>query len=81
MTRNEYLHLKKMSSVQIVYEYYRERFDKSKHRPFLPPTEFAMYLQMCMNVPAVFERVCQHYDELFKVVTLKDKDGNFISFL
>jgi hypothetical protein len=81
MTRNEYLHLKKMSSVQIVYEYYRERFDKSKHRPFLQPTEFAMYLQMFMDVPKVLQKVCEHYDEVFKVVTLKDKDGNFISFL
>jgi len=70
-----------MGSVQIVYEYYKQKFDRNKHHPFLPAAEFAMYLQMCMDVPAVFQRVCEHYDELFKVVTLKDKDGNFISFL
>jgi hypothetical protein len=81
MTKNEYLQLRKAGSVQIVYEYYKERFDGNKHRPFLPPNEFAVYLQMYMNVPKVFERVCNHYDQLFNVIVLKDKNEQFISFL
>jgi hypothetical protein len=81
MTKDEYLQLKKTGSVQVIYEYYKERFDGDKHRPFLPPAEFAMYLQMCMNVPMVFQRVCSHYDQLFNVVVLKDKNDQFISFL
>ena len=81
MTKSEYLQLKAAGSIQVVYEYYKERFDRNKHKPFLPPNEFAMYLQMCMDVPKVFERVCNHYDEKFNVVVLKDKNGQFISFL
>jgi hypothetical protein len=81
MTKHEYLQMKKTGSIQVVYEYYKERFDRNKHKPFLPPNEFAMYLQMYMDVPKVFERVCNHYDEKFIVVVLKDKNANFISFL
>lgn len=73
--------MRKAGSVQLVYEYYKERFDRNKHSPFLPPSEFAMYLQMCMDVPRVFERVCNYYDDKFNIVLLKDKNGNFISFL
>ena len=81
MTKHEYIQMKKAGSAELVYEYYKERFDRSKHRPFLPPHEFAMYLQMCMDVPRVFERVCQYYDDKFNIVLLKDKNGNFIAFL
>lgn len=81
MTKDQYLSLKIQNSLNIVYEYYKERFDRSKHRPFLPPHEFAMYLQMCMDVPRVFEKVCNYYDDKFKIVLLKDKNGNFIAFL
>lgn len=81
MTKHDYLQMKKAGSIQIVYEYYKERFDKDKHRPFLPPNEFAVYLQMCMDIPRVFEKVCNHYDQMFNVTTLKDGNGNFISFL
>ncbi len=39
MTKSEYLQLKKAGSIQVVYEYYKERFDRNKHKPFLPPNE------------------------------------------
>lgn len=81
MTKHEYIQMKKAGSVELVYEYYKERFDRNKHRPFLSPHEFAMYLQMCMDVPRVFEKVCNYYDNKFNIVLLKDKNGNFISFL
>jgi len=81
MTKNEYLELKQIGSIEIIYNYYKERFNKDKHRPFLALPEFSVYLAMYMDVPRLFEKVSNHYDRLFDVMVLKDKNGNFICFL
>lgn len=69
------------NSLQIAYEYYKEKFDSRKHKPFLGPQEFFVYFQMCMDVQKAYEKVCNYYDDKFKIVLLKDKNGNFIAFL
>lgn len=81
MTKHDYIQLKRHNSLNVVYEYYKERFDSRKHNPFLGPQEFFIYFQMYMDVPRVFEKVCSYYDDKFKIVLLKDKNGNFIAFL
>lgn len=81
MTKHDYLQLKMQNSLEIAYEYYKEKFDKSKHKPFLGAQEFMVFLQMNMNVPGVFEKVCRYYDDKFTVVELKDKNGQLMGFL
>lgn len=81
MTKDQYLSLKMQNSLQIAYEYYKEKFDSRKHKPFLGTQEFFVYFQMCMDIQKVYEKVCNYYDDKFKIVLLKDKNGNFISFL
>lgn len=81
MTKHEYLQLKMQNSLEIAYEYYKEKFDSSKHKPFLGAQEFMVFLQMHMNVPRVFEKVCRYYDDKFTVVELKDKNGQLMGFL
>jgi hypothetical protein len=81
MTKNDYLTLKMQNSLQVVYEYYREKFEKDKHKPFLGQQEFFVFLQMYMNIHTVFEKVCDYYNKKFEIVELRDAEGNLISFL
>jgi hypothetical protein len=69
------------NSLQIAYEYYKEKFDSKKHKPFLCPQEFSVFIQMYADIPKLLERVCQYYDNKFVITELKDKNGNLIGFL
>ena len=81
MTKEEYLSIKSTNPLQVIYEYYKEKFDSSKHKPFLSPQEFVAYFQLYINVNKVYDRVCEYYNNKFTVIELRDKHGNFISFL
>lgn len=65
----------------IVHEFYKEKFDHSKHSPFLSINELAQLLPMTGNINLIFERCCKYYDEKFDVKILSDKNGNYIKAL
>jgi len=65
----------------IVHNFYSEKFDHSKHKPFLSMMELATFLPSWGDVNAVFEKCCRYYDEKFDVKVLLDKDGNVIKIL
>ena len=78
MTKQEYLMYKQTDQMAILYEYYKERFNKNKHKPFLHRKEFDTFAQMTMDVNRVYENVTNHYDAAFNVIQLADKEGRII---
>jgi hypothetical protein len=66
--------------MDILYEYYKERYDSSKHHKFLHPQEFFQALQMwnAMGIPAMMDAAITHFDEKFGVAKLFNKEGNLI---
>lgn len=81
MTKQQYLIYKQTDQMAILYEYYKERFDKSKHKPFLKRQEFDTFAQMAMDLGKVYANIVHHYDSLLNVIELKDKNGKLITIL
>lgn len=81
MTREQYLMMRENQNFNIVYEYYRERFDQSKHYPLLSINELVQILTTFSNINQIFDTCCRHYDEKFAINILRDKDGNIIKVL
>jgi hypothetical protein len=65
----------------ILYEFYKERFDKNKHHPFLQRVEFDTYANMIMDLEKAYRNAVNHYDNVLDVVELKDKEGRLITIL
>ena len=81
MTREQYIQMRTNGNFNIVHNYYSEKFDSSKHNPFLGMMQLATFLPAWGNVDAVFEKVCRYYDQKFDVRILTDKNGNLIKIL
>jgi hypothetical protein len=80
MNREQYIQTKTANPLKIVYDYYKENFDNSKHSPFLTESEFFPYLQMTMDVNGVAQKIMHEYDAFYGVVTLYDRNGNIITY-
>jgi hypothetical protein len=81
MTKEDYLKFRAGQNFNIVHEFYKEKFDHSKHSPFLSLMELATFLPAFGNVNMIFEKCCRYYDEKFDVKILSDKNGNLIKSL
>ena len=82
MTKSEYIHRRINNDLNIVYEYYLERFDGNKHKGArLGLQEFFIYLNMWGDINQIYERVRQYYDEKFNIITLSDKNNNILGYL
>jgi len=81
MTREEYLHFKSSRDFHIIYNFYMEKFDQSKHKPFLSIVQLLQYLPQWGNLQVIFEDVCDYYDNKFEIVEVKDREGNTIKCL
>jgi predicted N-acyltransferase len=80
MTKQEYIQTKTSNAVMIVYEFYKEKFDHKKHRPFLTEQEFFPYIQMSMDLNNLFVSIQSYYDQKFNVTTILDNRGNIITY-
>ena len=78
MTREQYINMRNNGDFMIVYEYYKEHFDNTKHSPFFSPQELVQILPMRFNVQLIYEKCVKHFDDKFQIVTIKDKEGNTI---
>lgn len=81
MTRDEYLKIKAERPVEIIYEYYKEKFNSAKHSPFLGIKEFFIFFQMYTDVNAMFNKVSNYYDGKFNVIELRDAEGKTIGYV
>ena len=79
MNRTQYLNYKATGNVKVIYEYYTEKFDHSKHNPFLSEREFFPYIQMHSSLQDLYINIINYYDSYYNVITLFDCKGNVIS--
>lgn len=87
MTREEYLQLRNDGNgAMIVYNYYVEKFDREKHKPFLSFNELFMYLNMwtfhkpeiAVAIHDLSQSIINKLDNRFSVMHLMDKEGHYI---
>jgi len=82
MTREDYLKMREGQSFNIIYEFYKEKFDHSKHKPFISIMDLPnLLLAAGRSINMIFEDCCKYYDEKFNVKILSDKNGNVIKIL
>lgn len=82
MTKSDYIHRRINNDLNIIYEYYLEKFDRNRHKGnMLGVQEFFIYLNMWGNINQIYERVRQHYDEKFNITILSDNSGNNIRYV
>jgi hypothetical protein len=82
MTKHEYLTLKQMGNLRILYNYYVEHFNSTKYSRCLFEEEFQMYIRMWANpLNNLFTKVCNYYDAKFSVTTVYDKTGQPIGYV
>jgi hypothetical protein len=81
MTKQEYLNYKQTDQMAILYHFYKERFDRYKHKPFLQRKEFDTFATMVMDMGLAYQRATDHYDAKFNVIHLADKEGKIIMTL
>lgn len=81
MTREQYIRMRDNGNFNIVYEYYREKFDHSKHRPFLSLMELVQILPQVMSANAAMDASLRYFDQKFDIRLLSDKDGAIIKII
>ncbi len=75
MTREQYIKARQENSLEIPYMYYKEHFDKEKHKTFLEYPQFVEFLQMWPGIHQAFGVSVGTYDAKFNVLTIPLKDG------
>lgn len=80
MTKEQYFHDVQYNQGNILYSMYTEKFDSSRHKPFLQFRDFMMYMQMSGMTSTYFQVACAHYEKKFGINKLFDKDGKLIAF-
>lgn len=81
ITKDQYLNLRTNRDAYILYEYYLEKFDESKHSPKLGPQEFLTFFTMWGSLPAAFDKVVSYFDQKFNVRALLDEKGELIKYV
>ena len=80
MTKQDYIHWKTSNPINVLYHYYTTH-EKLTHPP-LDPQMLVIQLQVKgWNINEVMKNVMQHYDNMFELTSLLDKNGNFIKYL
>ena len=68
MKREEYIKLREENSIEIAYEYYKEYFDKDRHKNFLKFEQFIEFIQLYPLVQQAYNVSCMYYDAKFNVL-------------
>lgn len=83
MNKYMYLLMRSSGSMDILYEYYKDHYDKERHSRFLHPQEFGSALQSwnMMGLPMMMQKAVDYFDIKHGVTKLLDKEGNLIRVL
>ena len=81
MDKEQYFQAIHNNQGAVIYEMYKEKFDETKHKPFLDPNQFMLYLQMSGMINQAFESACSYYEQKLGINKLFNKDGKLIRFL
>lgn len=78
MTRESYIKLKEENPIELIYIYYRDKFDVNKHKPELQKNQLMMYLNGYTDINLILNKVISDYDVEFDVRLLLDINGNYL---
>jgi hypothetical protein len=81
MTKQQYINLKISNPTELIYVYYKEKFDGYKHKPELSRNELMMYLQTYADLNSILNYVVAEYDRKFDIVILTNANGQYIKTL
>jgi len=81
MTRQQYINLKVSNPTELIYIYYKEKFDGYKHKPELSRNQLMMYVQTYTDINSILNYVVDEYDRKFEIVLLIDTNGQYIKSL
>lgn len=81
MNRQDYIRLKQTNPTELIYIYYKEKFDGYKHKPELSRNQLMMYVQMYNDVNSILNYVVTEYDRKFEIVLLMSANGQYIKSL
>jgi len=81
MTREEYIQQRNRNSLEPIYEYYVEMWEKQKHKFMLNFEEFANFFKMWPEAQQVYNNIMSAYDIKFEVFKVEDlRTGNIIKY-
>jgi len=81
MTKQQYINLKVSNPTELIYIYYKEKFDGYKHKPELSRNQVMMYIQAYSDVNSILNYVVDEYDRKFDIVILTNANGQYIKTL
>lgn len=82
MTRNEYLVYRGSNSLNIVYQYYCEKFNQKKHSPLLSANSLVQYLSATgYDINEIMGKCLDYFDQKFSIITLMDRNNRIIKFI
>jgi hypothetical protein len=81
MTKQQYINLKISNPTELIYIYYKEKFDGYKHKPELSRNELMMYIQAYTDLNSILNYVVAEYDRKFDIVILTNANGQYIKTL
>jgi hypothetical protein len=69
VNRDLYINYRKNNDVNIIYEFYKEKFDNKKHTPFIPFNQLVYLLQNTgYNIREVMDDCLAYFDNKFSIV-------------
>jgi len=77
MLKGEYLRLRENNSIELLYEYYTERFDEKKHK-YLSPEIFFQTIVQWPPIRDVYKNVIAYYDAKFEIMKLEDLKTGYL---
>ena len=81
MNRQDYIRLKQTNPTELIYIYYKEKFDGYKHKPELSRNQLMMYVQTYTDINSILNYVVDDYDRKFEIVLLIDTNGQYMKSL
>jgi hypothetical protein len=81
MTKQDYIRLKQTNPTELIYIYYKDKFDGYKHKPELSRNEVMMYVQTYSDINSILNYVVGEYDRKFEIVLVIDAKGQYIKSL
>ena len=78
MKRDEYIKLRQENSGEIMYNFYKEFFNKEKHKNFLEFPQFIEFIQLWPLVQQAHNVSCEYYDVKFNVLKVPLNEGKMM---
>lgn len=81
MTREQYIEHRNANSLEPLYLYYVQEWERIKKGTFLNPFDFTNFFKMWPEANIVYNNIMAYYDCKFEVFALQDlRTGNIIKY-